>query len=144
MAPSKLSWPRLQGISPLLQVYDMPTSVDFYTRVMGFVVTQHSPGEGTSFDWCSLERDGISLMLNTRYESDSRPSAPDPSSYDTHGDTCIFLGCKDLDTAYQTIAQQGWPVEPPTTAPYGMRQLTVRDPDGYGLCLQWATDGSWG
>jgi hypothetical protein len=22
-------------------------------------------------------------------------------------------------------------------APYGMKQMSLRDPDGYGLCFQW-------
>jgi glyoxylase I family protein len=28
-------------------------------------------------------------------------------------------------------------VNEPKVAPYGMKQLYVRDPDGYGLCFQW-------
>jgi glyoxylase I family protein len=28
-------------------------------------------------------------------------------------------------------------VKPPKVAPYGMKQLYVKDPDGYVLCFQW-------
>jgi hypothetical protein len=28
-------------------------------------------------------------------------------------------------------------VQPPTVAPYGMKELYVRDPDGYMPCFQW-------
>jgi hypothetical protein len=28
-------------------------------------------------------------------------------------------------------------VKEPKVAPYGMKQLYVRDPDGYNLCFQW-------
>ncbi len=32
-------------------------------------------------------------------------------------------------------------VEKPTIAPYGMKQLSVTDPDGYELCFQWPAEG---
>jgi hypothetical protein len=28
-------------------------------------------------------------------------------------------------------------VSKPNVAPYGMKQMSLRDPDGYGLCFQW-------
>ena len=31
---------------------------------------------------------------------------------------------------------QGVRASPPKVAPYGMRQLYLSDPDGYGLCFQ--------
>lgn len=35
------------------------------------------------------------------------------------------------------LRAHGVDVKPPTVAPYGMKQLYVRDPDGYTLCFQW-------
>jgi catechol 2,3-dioxygenase-like lactoylglutathione lyase family enzyme len=35
--------PKLRGVSPLLQVYDMPTSVRFYRDQLGFEIVSHSP-----------------------------------------------------------------------------------------------------
>ncbi len=29
------------------------------------------------------------------------------------------------------------PIKPPQIVYYGMKQLYVADPDGYGLCFQW-------
>jgi catechol 2,3-dioxygenase-like lactoylglutathione lyase family enzyme len=37
---------------------------------------------------------------------------------------------------FRHLRAQGIEVEPPTIAPYGMKQLLVRDPDGYELCFQ--------
>jgi hypothetical protein len=42
-----------------------------------------------------------------------------------------------LDGAYQHLRAQGCDVKEPEVAYYGMRQLYVRDPDGFGLCFQW-------
>ena len=52
-------------------------------------------------------------------------------------DTILFFGCEDLDAAYRHLRTYGLPVKKPKIAPYGMKQLYVTDPDGYGLCFQW-------
>ncbi len=38
---------------------------------------------------------------------------------------------------YSHLLAKGINVEELTTAPYGMKQLFHRDPDGFGLCFQW-------
>jgi len=45
-------------------------------------------------------------MLNTAYEADQRPPAPDRARVVNHQDTCLFFGCKDLDAAYQHLRTQ--------------------------------------
>jgi hypothetical protein len=35
---------------------------------------------------------------------------------------------------------EGIASEQPKVAPYGMKQLYLRDPDGYGVCFQWAVE----
>jgi catechol 2,3-dioxygenase-like lactoylglutathione lyase family enzyme len=55
---------KVSGLTPLIQVFDMPASVAFYRDVIGFeVVMQSQPGE--HFDWALLRMGGASLMLNT-------------------------------------------------------------------------------
>jgi glyoxylase I family protein len=129
---------RFEGFAPLLQVFDMPRAVGFYRDVLGFEVISTSPPRGPDeFDWCLLRRDGIDLMLNTAYESDRRPAAPDPARMAGHDDTALYFGCRDLDGAYEYLRARGVQAKPPTVAPYGMKQLTFKDPDGYQICLQW-------
>lgn len=82
---------------------------------------------------------GAELTLNTAYEADLRPPAPDPARVTSHKDTCLFFGCKDLDTAYQHLPAHGLHLKEPTVVPYGIKQLWFTDPDGYGLCFQWPT-----
>ena len=33
----------VRGLAPLLQVYDMPTSIHFYRDLLGFELVQHAP-----------------------------------------------------------------------------------------------------
>ena len=79
---------------------------------------------------------GVELMLNTAYEADHRPGTPEPARVAAHKDTGLFFACPDVDGAHVHLRAQGIDIEPPTIAPYGMKQLYLRDPDGYEICLQ--------
>lgn len=133
----------IRGLTPLLQVYDMPTSLRFYRDQLGFTVAATSPEMGDDyFHWVMLRLDEAELMLNTAFESnDERPSKPEAARVAAHEDTGLFFACPDVDAAYQELRGKGVDAKPPTDAPYGMRQMYLRDPDGYGLCFQWPVKG---
>ena len=126
----------IHGIAPLLQVFDMPTAIHFYRDVLGFKVSATSE-PGDTCNWALLKLNGAELMLNTAYESDHRPAAPDPARIGAHGDTCLYFGREDLNTAYKHLREHGVEAKEPKVAWYGMKQLYLNDPDGYGLCFQW-------
>jgi glyoxylase I family protein len=126
----------IHGVAPLLQVFDMPTAIRFYRDVLGFVVTATSE-PGDDCNWCLLKLNGAEVMLNTAYERDQRPAVPDPARVAAHDDTCLFFGCEDLDAAYQHLRDHRVNLKEPKVAPYGMKQLYFKDPDGYCLCFQW-------
>jgi glyoxylase I family protein len=127
----------IHGLCPLLQVFDMPTSFSFYKDILGFEVVSTSPAREGHFDWVWLRLNGAELMLNTAYEQDARPPAPDPARVAAHEDTCLYFGCPDVDAAYEYLKVRGVKLSPPKNAHYGMRQLYFHDPDGYNLCFQW-------
>ena len=127
----------IRGMAPLLQVFDMPASIAFYRDVLGFEVVTTSSPRGEHFDWALLRLKGVELMLNTAYEKDKRPPAPDPARIAAHDDTCLYFGCPDVDAAYVYLSGRGLALKEPETAHYGMKQLYLHDPDGYNLCFQW-------
>jgi glyoxylase I family protein len=130
----------LSGCCPLLQVFDMPTAVGFYCDGLGFEVVSHSgalSGAAGDFNWVLLDRKGTQLMLNTAYDEGERPEKPDRARVAAHGDTCIYFGWEDLDGLYSELRAKGLNAREPKVAPYGMKQLYVTDPDGFGLCFQW-------
>ena len=132
----------VRGVCTLLQVYDMPASVRFYRDVLGFEIVETSPRAGDQFDWGLLRLNETFLMLNTAYEQEYRPAQPEPARIAAHGVTGLFFSCPDVDAAYRHLLAHGVDVNEPKTAPYGMKQLYVRDPDGYGLCFQWPAEQS--
>ncbi|WP_313920129.1 VOC family protein [Tahibacter sp.] len=127
---------QLEGLCPLIQVFDMRASLGFYRDVLGFQVTQRAP-DTEDCEWCLLCRNGMEIMLNAQYERDERPGRRDAARATAHGDTAFYVGCRDLDAAYLRLCAQGVPVDAPVVTHYGMKQLMLRDPDGYGFCLQW-------
>ena len=130
----------VRWLYPLLQVlFDMPMSLHFYRDILGFSVVQKS-GEGDDVGWAWLRQGEVELMLNTAYDDGERPPSADLGRVAAHGDTLLYLGCEDVDAAYAHLSTQGVKVNPPTIAPYGMKQLLATDPDGYGLCFQWRVE----
>jgi glyoxylase I family protein len=128
------------GLTPLLQVYDMPTSVRFYRDVLGFKIETTSPVLGEDrFHWALLRLGDTALMLNTAYEFDEeRPIPPDSARVGAHEDTGLYFGCQDLDAVYRELLAKGVSVKAPVVTSYGMKQMYLRDPDGYALCFQWS------
>ena len=126
---------KVDGMTPLLSVFDMPTALRFYRDILGFNLTQDS-GEGDKSGWVMIQKDKVILMLNTAYDDDERPAAPEPTHHSVHKDTYLYFQCPDPDAAYEFLKSRGISLDPPTVAYYGMRQLYLQDPDGYTLCFQ--------
>jgi glyoxylase I family protein len=126
----------IRGLVPLLQVFDMPTSIHFYRDILGFEVVNTSRS-GEHFGWALLRLHGVELMLNTAFESDRRPLVPDPNRIAAHADTGLYFACPDVEGGYQQLRAKGLEVKQPVIQTYGMKQLNVTDPDGYNLCFQW-------
>ena len=123
------------GLCPLLQVFDMPTSLRFYCNVLGFTATSPVPDDGRC-EWVLLQLNGSKLMLNTAYERDERPDNPDPERKAAHKDIAPFFDCTDVEGACRDLVEKGLAVKQPLVRDYGMKQLYLWDPDGYEICLQ--------
>jgi len=119
----------------------MPVSLGFYRDVLGFEVIGSAPPGASEdrFGWVWLQHGDTEIMLNTAYDPDDvRPPRPEAHRVVAHGDTGLFIGTPDVDGVYEHLRARGIDVQPPNTTHYGMKQLYVTDPDGFGLCFQWA------
>lgn len=128
----------VRGVTTLLQVYDMPTSIRFYRDVLGFEVVTTSPLLGEDrFHWALLRLGDTELMLNTAYEFDEeRPVPPDAARVAAHDDTGLYFGCPNVEAVYEELRAKGVKVDEPKVTPYCMKLLFLRDPDGYVLSFQ--------
>ena len=126
---------KINGMTPLLQVVNMPRALGFYRDLLGFELVADSGG-GDESSWVWLRLGDSHLMLNDQYEPGNVPDSPPEERTRWHQDTCLYFGCDDPDGAYHYLREQNVQCGPPTVAPYGMMQLTFHDPDGYGICFQ--------
>lgn len=129
----------IEGITPLIQVFNMPCSLAFYRDILGFEMISDS-GNGDDSSWVWLRFNGGDLMLNDQYEPGSVPPEPPAERIRWHKDTCLYFGCQDPDAAFEYLKSKGIDLKPPKIAPYGMKQLSVTDPDNYHLCFQWPVE----
>ncbi len=109
---------------------------------MDFEIVSTSPylgGNTDRFHWCLLRLGTAEIMLNTAYEFDEeRPPIEDHLRERRHRDTCLYFGCPDMEGAFAELVSKGVVIDrPPKVAAYGMKQMYLHDPDGFGLCFQW-------
>ena len=118
----------IRELTPLLEVFDLPASLAFYRDVLGFAIVSSN-----ETSWCMLKLGDATLMLNTAYEPDERPPEPQRERVRGHGDTSLVFSSPDPDAVHALLERSGWAVTEPTITPYGMRQVSTRDPDGFRL-----------
>jgi uncharacterized glyoxalase superfamily protein PhnB len=123
----------VRELVPLLFVLDIASSVEFYRDRLGFEMTASWEPEGR-LAWCRLQRGGSAVMLQLACDEDG------PAEGRGRG-VGFFFTCDDADALFQEFTQRGLAVAPPAVAFYGMKQVFVRDPDGYELCFQHSTAG---
>jgi glyoxylase I family protein len=121
---------KLEPPVPLLQVFDLPKSIAFYRDIIGFELVA-----GDDSWWCMLRIGEAYLMLNTAYEDGERPPTPDPRRVRGHADLTLYFSCEDPDVVCAHLRERGCQVKDPVITTYGMKQLTIMDPDGFELCF---------
>jgi len=109
----------LRDAFPILQVADVPRSLEFYRDLLGFAVTYVFPAEGDP-QFVSLAIDGGKLALGATDQPVQSVS------------TALWLYADDVDAVVSHLRQAGVRVVAELTdQPWGERVASVADPDGY-------------
>jgi len=104
------------GVTPILRVQNLPTSIDYYVAALGFKVDWHEPGI-----MACVSRNRCNLML---CEGDQG----NPGSW-------VWIGVNDVETLFAEYRAKGAKVRhPPTNYPWAC-EMQVEDPDGHVLRL---------
>jgi lactoylglutathione lyase len=122
---------REAGLRLELFALDMEASIAFYTRVLGFELTRHEPG-----DYASLRLGGVALGIG--------PVAklPEKGGYFGREIAALRRGL-GVEIVIEVDDVVGWPeeatrsrhpiLEPLQERPWGLRDFRISDPDGYYL-----------
>ena len=107
----------------------MRKSLDFYCDRLGFVIAGKAEDDAGQVFWCHLERDGVSIMVE-RAEDEHGPM-------ENRGrGVILYFECDDIDALHAEFVSRGLQLPAPAASYYGMKQVYLREPDGYELCFQ--------
>lgn len=107
----------------VLAVRDLRESTSFYVDVLGF---QRDFGD-ESDGWSFLSRDAFKLMLG-ECPRDRPASELGSHSY------VAYLVVEGVDQFYEEVSARGADViSPPSTEPWGLREFSIRTPDGHRI-----------
>jgi catechol 2,3-dioxygenase-like lactoylglutathione lyase family enzyme len=108
---------RLRVLSAVLVVADVARSLDFYVGTLGCTECFRV---GDPPDYAAVEREALVLNL--------MPASRAPSA---HGQAHLHVMVTGLDALHAELVARGCAMEvPPTEFWYGLREFSLRDPDG--------------
>ena len=106
-------------VTPILRVADLASSVDYYTRVLGFTL-----------NWCN--EDGNAFASLKRGRCDLFLTVGDQG----HVGHWVWIAVADADAVCDEVRARGAKVRhPPTNYPWGSREVHIEDLDGNVLRL---------
>ncbi|MBV9948000.1 MAG: VOC family protein [Myxococcales bacterium] len=103
----------------MLQVRDMRATIEWYLA-LGFVLRRTHEDEG-AVDWALLSFGDGQVMFN----AGGGPAAGDRRDVD------LYVQTQDVDALFAQIQDRTRVREAPHDTFYGMRELTIQDPDGF-------------
>ncbi len=119
---------RLTGLAPVLLVPDVAAALAHYRDVLGFGEVRAWELEPNDYGYAT--RDGCTIHL-----AHSQGGAPRPNSEIRPPDLFdVYLWVDDVEALHEELAGRGADiVHPPTERPWRMREIRVRDLNGYVL-----------
>ena len=121
------------SLSPDLFVSDLDRSVTFYRNALGLAEVDRVAGPDGPF-FSMMSRNGFRLMM----ESPKSPGTQEMQK--RHGVTpratiLLYLSVEDLAAEERRLRDAGVSYHGPVTQPYGMKEVSFEDPDGYAWAI---------
>lgn len=124
--------PNIRLAVPFFMVRDMEKSLQFYVGQLSFKLTnQWMPR--SKIEWCWLEREGVSLMLQEPRDHTKFDGFPKGNV------VSICFQCSDALALYHEFTAKGIEIQEPFVG-NNMWVVAFPDPDGYKLDFESPTD----
>ena len=119
-------------LSPNFIVDNVDETVRFYRDLLKFNLNMSVPAE-PPFVWAALVRDNVEVMIQSR-ESASKV-IPLFENKEAGGSLTIYIEMEDIMELYDSIKTQVTLIEDLHTKPYGMREFSIQDNNGFVLAF---------
>jgi uncharacterized glyoxalase superfamily protein PhnB len=119
---------RFTSVTPNLVIRDMSKSLAFYRDLLGFTITMNVP-DAEPFVFAGLERDGVPVFLNDIKAT--LEDHPEMARVPAGGTGTMFFVLTGVDELHDQLKSKTTIVMPLKTQFYGMREFSVKDPDGH-------------
>jgi len=129
-------------LTAILMVNDVNQTLDFYEQVLGFetslvvpedkqeeVLTQRPTGRAMVF--ALMKAGPVEIMFQSRKSMTKELAAIKDA--DPYASAAFYIEVKDVDRLYERIQDKAPVLARPMNKPYGKRELTIRDINGYIL-----------
>lgn len=121
------------SLSPDLFVSDLERSVAFYKQALGLEELDRAVGpDGPYFSM--LGREGFRIMLESVH-SPGTQEMQKRLGRSPRATVLFYLAVDDLAGEQRRLEGAGVAHEGPVTQPYGMREVSFQDPDGYAWAI---------
>jgi len=117
-------------LSPNLVVEDVNKAVDFYRDILKFELHMSVPETG-DLKWAAMKRDHVEIMLQAR-DSASR-AIPLMENKEAGGSVTLYIEMENVVELYDAIKEKVVLIEDLHTKPYGMREFSIQDNNGFIL-----------
>jgi uncharacterized glyoxalase superfamily protein PhnB len=109
----------VEDLRPMLRTWDLPGTIEFYSRVLGFQCEAHYPG------WATMSCGPVSLMLSgpNEHEGDATPGFTGS----------LYFRVREVDGLWSRLKDRAGIRYSIETFDYGMREFAIYDNDGYLL-----------
>ena len=121
----------LKQLIPMLNVSDIDASLAFYHDALGFEVVS-DPVAVREWRWATIRSGSTELMLSQTENGPGLEQCDDPHA-DTSWPTIFYFYPDDVERLYAEVIAAGFEPTALIDTIYGMREFSLRDPDGHLL-----------
>jgi catechol 2,3-dioxygenase-like lactoylglutathione lyase family enzyme len=116
-----MSAARIQRVSFVLAVRDLPRSTSYWRDVLGWKLGFEDPG-----NWSFMFRDSVGVHLGECRDAMAPAETGDHSYFG-------YIVMDDVDAYHAEIGARGASCAPPADKPWGMREMVVHTIDGHRI-----------
>lgn len=123
----------------MLDTPDIDSTLSFWTASLGFDVVARIDDDRGRALWCQVRRDDVRVMFTTHYHDD--PSEDEEGEHTASLTGALYVDVDDVDAVAAALPASVPRLFGPEDMRHGMREVAVRDPNGYTIIFGQPLDG---